>query len=129
MTSGSVNLDPRVGGAAGTDDGLQIGRLGGDTAKERRIRRGDVSADADAALLLVDERREFDGPAQPGALKCCHRRKAGCQAAFHIGGAAAVDAAVVDGGAERVLRPALADGDDVGVAEQQKTRSLAAAEA
>jgi hypothetical protein len=118
VTSGSVHLDPYVGGAAGPDDGLQVGRLCGDTAEKRRGLTGDVCADAEAVLLLVDDRRQFDRAAQLRAAKRRHCRKAGSQTTFHVGRAAAIDATVVDGGMKRILRPPLADRDYVGVAEQ-----------
>ncbi len=81
--------------------------------------RLDIVADALAGLLLVDQGGQLDRAAQPHAAK---RRQGGerCrETAFHVGGAAAVDAAVVHCTAERVRGPALADRDDVGVPEQQ----------
>ena len=102
---------------------LQVGGLRGDAAQERRRSPTRRTHGCLSRLLLVDQRRQFDGTAQPRAAQRCDGRKTRRQTTFHVGGAAAVDPAVLDGTAERIFRPALADRHDVGMAEQQQARA------
>ena len=66
------------------------------------------------------------GPLSPAPRNAAIARKRRGQTTFHVGGTAAVDAAVLDRTAERVPRPALADRHHVGVPEQQQAGPAAA---
>ena len=71
-----------------------------------------------AAAFLVDGAADLDGSAglDTRALQGFGREESGRDARLHVAGAAAVDAAVRDLGAEGILRPAATRGDHIEVA-------------
>ena len=108
------------------------GRLA-DDAGERRdaglAHVGDQAARAEAADLLVVAEREVDGERQVGGEERRHLRDGQADEALHVGAAAAVEASVLDLGAERIDRPVLAvPRHGVGVAGDDHAGRLARAE-
>src|SRR4029077_10045025 len=85
----------------------------------------DQRAGARRILFLADHGRESHvagGLLAPLAQRFDRAEHRG-QATFHVTGAAAVEAAMIDGGAVRVPRPSLADRDGVDVAGEKQVRT------
>ena len=104
-------------------DRAHAGRLADDHhARLGQARRqlGDQPAHPDATDLLVIGEGEVDRHGEPRRLERRRERQRAGDEALHVGGAAAVEAAVAFGQGERIARPALAhDRDHVGVARQR----------
>ena len=88
----------------------------------------EVVPDPEPVVLLVDDggQLERSGQPHPGLPYRRHRGQAGGQPALHVGRAATVQPAAADLTAPRVAGPAVAQRDDVGVAQEQQPRLLAA---
>ena len=125
-----VHDDVEVGVAARGDDRLEVGRLGDDARRVRpRCRHATYRRMPSAVLLLVDEGGQLaPGRRAPPPAERRHGDDARGEAALHVGAAPAVDPSVADLAAERVNGPAVADGHDVGVPEQEQARPVAARE-
>ena len=123
-----ANGDPRPDDAALLETHLVLLRLADDRRAQRTADRGRAEVlDADHLPFLVDERAEYESPAErrPAALdggRCDHHRG---DAALHVGGAPSVDAPVGHLGGEGRMRPLgrIAFRDDVRVAFQKEAAS------
>ncbi len=104
------------------------GRLADQAGERFRLGHADLvdqARYADAADLLVIGKGEMDGPRRRPRLEFRNQRQRGRDEALHVGGAAAIEAALILGQHERIGRPILVvDRHHVGVARQDQPAAI-----